>query len=112
MRLAIDPTSVKLPAKVDAIATTSQARCQSASCSTKGLRTSTAGTLLTRFESTAVTALSGAVSPRRRALASERITGVKTAFCAPATTMNRPANMTSSLAIDLVRLDAAGQQQQ
>src|SRR5258708_25485979 len=55
MRLATEPTSVKFPASVAAIATTSQARCGSCKFGTNDLRRSTAGTLLTRLDSTAVT---------------------------------------------------------
>ena len=57
MRLAIDPITVKLPASVDAIATVSHAASWFGSASTNGLMISTAGTLLTRFDSAAVTRL-------------------------------------------------------
>src|SRR5439155_22144402 len=52
IRLAIEPKTVKLPASVDDIASTSQAVSRFGRASTKGFSTSTAGTLLTRFDST------------------------------------------------------------
>jgi len=55
MRLATEPTSVKLPASVAAIATTSHARCGSCKFGTNDLSKSAAGTLLTTLDSTAVT---------------------------------------------------------
>ena len=58
IRFAIEPSTVKLPASVDAIATTSHAESRSFSVSIKGFMTSTAGTLLIRFDNAAVTTLS------------------------------------------------------
>src|SRR5262245_66359697 len=55
IRFATLPRIVKLPARVDAIASTSHARRGSANVATSGLNRSTAGTLETRFDSTAVT---------------------------------------------------------
>ena len=54
MRLATDPSRVKLPASVELIATTSQARSGSAKVGMNGLSASTAGTLLTMLDRTAV----------------------------------------------------------
>ena len=67
MRLATEPTKVKLPASVALIATTSQARCGSCNCATNGLSTSTAGTLLTMLDSTAV------MTPSQVAFGNERL---------------------------------------
>src|SRR5271170_2306218 len=55
IRLATEPRIVRLPANVAAIAATSHARRGSGRAATKGFSTSTAGTLLTRFDNTAVT---------------------------------------------------------
>src|SRR5262245_11548691 len=64
MRLAIEPTSVKFPASVEAIATTSQARWGSCKFGTNDLSNNTAGTLLTTLDKTAVTPARIAVLPR------------------------------------------------
>ena len=61
IRFATDPKIVGLPARVDAIASTSHAWAGFRRCVTNGLNTSTAGTLLTRFDSSAVMTLSAAV---------------------------------------------------
>jgi hypothetical protein len=61
IRLAIEPSTVKLPASVEAIAITSHAVSRSFSAWTNGLSINTAGTLLTRLDSTAVTALRFAI---------------------------------------------------
>ena len=58
IKLAIEPSIEKLPASVAAIATVSQAREGSGSVCTKGFSTSTAGTLLTMLDMTAVAPLS------------------------------------------------------
>ena len=57
IRLAIEPRTVKLPASVDAIAIVSHAVSWFARGSTNGFSISTAGTLLTRLDNAAVTAL-------------------------------------------------------
>src|SRR5215467_10001036 len=64
MRLAIEPTSVKFPASVEAIATTSQARWGSCKFGTNDLSNNTAGTLLTTLDKTAVTPARIVVLPR------------------------------------------------
>ena len=61
-----DPTKVKFPARVEAIATTSHARCGSRAAAIKGLSTRTAGTLLTRLERPAVTTQSAGTFSRLR----------------------------------------------
>src|SRR5581483_11375470 len=53
IRLATEPSSVRFPARVEDIARVSHARLGSASFGMIGLKTSTAGTLLTRFDKTA-----------------------------------------------------------
>src|SRR5215831_12383032 len=88
MRLATEPTSVKLPAKVAAMAITSHARCGSSKPGTNGLSNRTAGTLLTIFDSTAVMPASTALLSRRRRPAAAVISGVSTVFSSPATTTN------------------------
>ncbi len=55
IRFATEPIRVRLPASVEAIATTSQARPALGRAGMKGLRIRTAGTLLTILERTAVT---------------------------------------------------------
>src|SRR5205814_1764007 len=55
MRLATEPTMVTLPARVDAMARSSQARAGSGSDAMTGFRRSTAGTLETTLLRTAVT---------------------------------------------------------
>src|SRR5439155_2333292 len=96
IRLAIEPSTVKLPASVAAMATTSQARCGSACWAMNDLSTSTAGTLLTRLDSTAVMTLktggSLSLSCSTLVVACEKNTFEASA----ATTMNSPANSTSS----------------
>src|SRR5437762_6511808 len=57
IRLATDPRIVRLPASVEAMARTSQARRGSVNEPINGFTRRTAGTLETRFESTAVTAV-------------------------------------------------------
>jgi hypothetical protein len=56
--LATEPSTVKLPASVEAIAMISHALSWSLSASTNGFSINTAGTLLTRLDNTAVKALS------------------------------------------------------
>src|ERR1700730_891979 len=53
IRLATEPRMVRLPANVEDIARVNQARWGFARCPTKGLNTSTAGTLLAKLESNA-----------------------------------------------------------
>src|SRR3989442_11293599 len=60
MRLATEPRIVRLPASVEAMARTSQARRGSANEATSGFTRRTAGTFETRFESTAATTVSTA----------------------------------------------------
>src|SRR5215469_5834396 len=96
IRLAIEPRMVKLPARVDAIASTSQALCGSGRSPTNGFNTRTAGTLLTRFDNTAAIVARIAGWPNATSLAVRRMSGVNIAFSAPATTMNRPAKSSSS----------------
>src|SRR5215468_5582644 len=60
IRFATLPRIVKLPARVEAIASTSHARRGSSNVVTSGLNRRTAGTLETRFDSTAVTMVSTA----------------------------------------------------
>ncbi len=69
MRFATDPTSVRLPARVDAIASTSHAARGAANVGITLLKSSTAGTFDTRFESrsAAVDRTSGRSRARRRA---------------------------------------------
>src|SRR6476469_4139970 len=57
IRFAIDPTMVRLPASVLAIASASHARRGSGSAGTKRVNSITAGTLLTALERTAAAAL-------------------------------------------------------
>ena len=54
MMLATDPVIVRLPASVEAMASASQPACGSGKLATSVRSSITAGTLLTRFESTAV----------------------------------------------------------
>lgn len=54
MRLATDPSTVRLPAKVDAMVMVSYNCCCSGSDVTKGLSVNTAGTLLTRLDRSTV----------------------------------------------------------
>ena len=61
-----------------------------------GFKTSTAGTLLTRFDSTAVIADRTGVVSRLSLPTAAIISGVSTFASSAATTMNRPANMRSS----------------
>src|ERR1700720_3681458 len=96
MRLAGVPTIVTLPASVAVMAMTSQARCGAAGTGTNDLSTRTEGTLLTSFYSTAVTAASTALSARRSSPIAAITSGVITVFSNPATTTNRPTNITSS----------------
>src|SRR5229473_7861618 len=58
MRLATEPRMVRFPASVEAIASRSHARVGSPKVGITVLKSSTAGTLETRFESTAVTTVS------------------------------------------------------
>src|SRR5262249_16258702 len=60
IRFATLPRIVKLPARVEAIASTSHARRGSSNVITSGLNSRTAGTLETRFDSTAVTTVTTA----------------------------------------------------
>src|SRR5437667_4510834 len=110
MRLATDPRIVRLPASVEAMARTSQARRESANEAMSGLKSRTAGTLETRFESTAVTAVSTAGRWRFAAAAQCRRTPMIPECSSPSVMTNRPAKRTSSppvdLAIDLLRLHA------
>jgi hypothetical protein len=84
-----------LPASVEAIATVSHAVSRSCSRSMKGFSTSTAGTLLTRFDRIAVTPLSTGTRSRPRRPTASNTGGVSSARSAPATMMNRPANISS-----------------
>ena len=59
-----EPSTVRLPASVEDMASASQACRGSGRCATTGLNTSTAGTLLTRFDNTAAQALNTAVRSR------------------------------------------------
>src|SRR5262245_19999148 len=83
MRLATEPTSVKLPAKVAAMTITSHARCGSSKPGTNALSNRTAGTLLTIFDSTAVMPASTALLSMRRCPAAAVISGVSTVFSSP-----------------------------
>ena len=96
MRLATEPTRVKLPAKVAAMAMISHARCASSKLGTNGLSKRTAGTLLTIFDNTAVIPASTALLSRRRCPAAAVTSGVSTIFSSPATTTNKPTNITNS----------------
>jgi hypothetical protein len=64
IRLAIEPNTVKLPASVEAIAITSHAVSWSFKGVTNGLISNTAGTLLTKLDSTAVVPLSTGILSR------------------------------------------------
>ena len=88
---------VRLPASVDDMATVSQALSGSARLATNGLRTSTAGTLLTRLDNTAVTRLSSGSRSRWRPPTACITSGVSTAFSNPATTINKPMNIRSKV---------------
>src|SRR5690606_10725874 len=89
MRLATDATRVRLPASVEAIASTS-----ADSVGVTGNNSNTAGTLLTTFESAAVTHTRSRRPPVPNAPSSHRC-GAPVAAMAPTTT-NRPANKTST----------------
>jgi hypothetical protein len=82
IRLATDPTRVRLPAKVEPMATTSQARCGSCKPATNGFRTSTAGTLLTTFDRTAVTPASAGKDCKWSRPIAAVVSGVRTACAA------------------------------
>jgi hypothetical protein len=96
MRLATDPTKVKLPASVEAIATTSHARCGSSEFAMNGFNTRTAGTLLTRLDSPAVTAESPKTLLRSRPPIAAATSEERTAASNPVTTIKRPTNIRSS----------------
>ena len=85
-----------LPASVAVIAMISHARCASSKLGTNGLSRRTAGTLLTTFDKTAMTPASTAVSLSRRCATAAVTSGVSTIFSNPATTTNRPTNITNS----------------
>src|ERR1700724_1504115 len=86
MRLATDPTRVKLPASVEAMATTSHARCGSGELATNGFKTKTAGTLLTRLDRPAVTAERTGTESRLGRPTAAIVSFVSTAVSNPVTT--------------------------
>src|SRR5262249_23748828 len=97
IRFATLPRIVKLPANVEAMASTSHARRGSSNVVTSGLNRSTAGTLETRFDSTAGTMVSTAGLGSWAAPAQGSSSWTGGGGSSPAVTTKRPANSTSRL---------------
>src|SRR5437773_9234429 len=91
IRFAIDARTVRLRARVDAMARVSHARWGSGSAGTRWANSITAGTFETRFESTATAAVREATPWASRAWSRSNSAPVTPAARAAPTTTNRPA---------------------
>ena len=102
IRLATEPTSVRLPASVEAIASARKARCGSGQLGTNGMNSITAGTFETRFDSAAAHGRSSAAAERASCACSSANSARsgRPPRAAPTTT-NRPANSVQQVPVDL-----------
>jgi len=92
----MDPSTVRFPASVDDMASVSHAWSGRGSCETNGLKTRTAGTLLTRLETAALQNVSTPVWSSRSRSTKAGAPPANRVFSTPAMTTNSPANRTRS----------------
>src|SRR6266404_5603993 len=109
IRFATEPSTVRLPARVDDMASVSHACRASGKCGMNGRNTSTAGTLLTMFESAAANALSTPGRSRCKREAIAKRSADKDVFSTPRTMINDKQYQQGpiDLRIDALRLHAA-----